>query len=298
MLDAKWKIFQMAAATCNFTQTAAALGMSQPNVTGQIRKLEQELGVALFIRDGRQLRLTRPGRVLLLEAESLLALSENAVRMARNAAADVLSFQLGATMTAGGYVLPPLAAEFMREHANRRIHLCIANTEEISDKLKKRFFDLALVEGAFDRELFLSRTLLADELLLAGSPRLPFFRGGKVELAELAKSNLPLLLREKGSGTRFYTDRFFREHGFRPERSGRILELNSPDAIKSMLRTGFGVTVISELAVRDELKAGTLAAARFAEGEVRREMNFIYLPNDSLKFNAEFIAYCRRKYRP
>ena len=102
MLDAKWKIFQMAAATCNFTQTAAALGMSQPNVTGQIRKLEQELGVALFIRDGRQLRLTRPGRVLLLEAESLLALSENAVRMARNAAADVLSFQLGATMTAGG----------------------------------------------------------------------------------------------------------------------------------------------------------------------------------------------------
>ena len=161
MLDAKWKIFQMAAATCNFTQTAAALGMSQPNVTGQIRKLEQELGVALFIRDGRQLRLTRPGRVLLLEAESLLALSENAVRMARNAAADVLSFQLGATMTAGGYVLPPLAAEFMREHANRRIHLCIANTEEISDKLKKRFFDLALVEGAFDRELFLSRTLLA-----------------------------------------------------------------------------------------------------------------------------------------
>lgn len=145
----------------------------------------------------------RPGRVLLQEAESLLALSENAVRMARNAAADVLSFQLGATMTAGGYVLPPLAAEFMREHANRRIHLCIANTEEISDKLKKRFFDLALVEGAFDRELFLSRTLLADELLLAGSPRLPFFRGGKVELAELAKSNLPLLLREKGSGTRF-----------------------------------------------------------------------------------------------
>lgn len=181
MLDAKWKIFQMAAATCNFTQTAAALGMSQPNVTGQIRKLEQELGVALFIRDGRQLRLTRPGRVLLQEAESLLALSENAVRMARNAAADVLSFQLGATMTAGGYVLPPLAAEFMREHANRRIHLCIANTEEISDKLKKRFFDLALVEGAFDRELFLSRTLLADELLLAGSPRLPFFRGGKVD---------------------------------------------------------------------------------------------------------------------
>ena len=75
---------------------------------------------------------------------------------------------------------------------------------------------------------------------------------GPEELAELAKSNLPLLLREKGSGTRFYTDRFFREHGFRPERSGRILELNSPDAIKSMLRTGFGVTVISELAVRDE----------------------------------------------
>ena len=183
MLDAKWKIFQMAAATCNFTQTAAALGMSQPNVTGQIRKLEQELGVALFIRDGRQLRLTRPGRVLLLEAESLLALSENAVRMARNAAADVLSFQLGATMTAGGYVLPPLAAEFMREHANRRIHLCIANTEEISDKLKKRFFDLALVEGAFDRELFLSRTLLADELLLAGSPRLPFFPGCRFSAA-------------------------------------------------------------------------------------------------------------------
>ena len=189
MLDAKWKIFQMAAATCNFTQTAAALGMSQPNVTGQIRKLEQELGVALFIRDGRQLRLTRPGRVLLLEAESLLALSENAVRMARNAAADVLSFQLGATMTAGGYVLPPLAAEFMREHANRRIHLCIANTEEISDKLKKRFFDLALVEGAFPVADAVGRRIAAGRFAPAAVfPRRQSGAGGagKVESAAAA----------------------------------------------------------------------------------------------------------------
>lgn len=299
MLDTRLKIFQMAALHRNFTRAAAALGMSQPNVTGQIRRLEEELGVELFVRDGRTLSLSHAGEVLLKSADALLELSENTVRMVRNAASESRLLRLGATLTAGGYVLPHLAVDYMRRYRNVRLELTVANTEEIADRLKKHFLDLALVEGPFDERFFLAEQLLSDELLVAGSPELPIFRRGEpVGCAELVRSGLPLLLREKGSGTRFHFDAFARRYGVVPgEAAGGILELNSPEAIKGMIRTGFGVTVISELAIRDELAAGTLAALRFREGMLRRAMNFIYLPNGALRFCEEFVTSCRRFVR-
>lgn len=169
MLDAKLRIFRMAATLCNFTRAAAALGMTQSNVTGQIRRLERELGAELFRRDGRRLELSEAGRVLFREAELLADEEERALRLVRNAVGSVPGFELGATMTAGGFVLPGMIAGFLREHPGRvRLNLRVANTAEISERLKRNFYDLALVEGPFDERFFLSQKLIDDELLLVG----------------------------------------------------------------------------------------------------------------------------------
>ena len=292
VIDHRLQIFQLAALRGNFTQAAAALGMTQPNVSGQIRQLERELGVKLFQREGRTVVLTPAGETLLAATGELLAQAENTVRLVRNAARQPRLLRLGATMTAGNYVLPQLAARRMQRRSNLRFTLQVGNTEEISDRLRKRWLDLALVEGPFDSRYFLARPLLRDELLVAGAPSQPLLRRGTpVALAELLRGPAPLLLRESGSGTRFHFDEFVRR--LAPGVTGaERLELNSPEAIKGMLRTGFGLTVISELAIRDELAAGTLAAVRFKEGPLLREMNFIYLPEGPLDSCEEFIAGC------
>lgn len=201
-------------------------------------------------------------------------------------------------MTAGGFVLPGMIAGFLREHPGRvRLNLRVANTAEISERLKRNFYDLALVEGPFDERFFLSQKLIDDELLLVGSPRLPVLRSERPELGELFRSGVPLLLRERGAGTRFYFEQFCRNLGVELEGQPQVLTVNNFDAIRAMLREGFGVTVISKFAVREELRNGMLTARRFAEGEIHRSLNFIYLAGDALAFAEEFIAFCRARIR-
>ena len=288
MWDRRLRIFQMAATMNNFTRAAAALAMTQPNVTGQIRRLEEELGVTLFIRDGRELHLTAAGRALLRETESLLSMTDLVVQRVRAAAGAVRSCRLGATMTAGGYVLPELMARYMAADRTRRFSLRIDNTHEIAEKLKLRQFDLALVEGPFDENFFLSRPLLEDRLLIAGRGRLP-----SRSIRGLLRSGVPLLLREKGSGTRFAFEQFCRRHDIALEEYPGVLEIAGFDAIKNMIKAGFGITVISELAIREELETGTLCAAEPEESAICRTMNFLYLPDENLKFTEKFITFCR-----
>ena len=79
--------------------------------------------------------------------------------------------------------------------------------------------------------------------------------------------------------------------------SGSDLDVAVNALIGAMLREGFGVTVISKFAVREELRNGMLTARRFAEGEIHRSLNFIYLAGDALAFAEEFIAFCRARIR-
>ena len=290
MIDRKLTIFRTAAALRNFTETAAALGMTQPNVTHQLARLEEELGVRLFLRDGRRVVLTAAGKALEAECGQLFADSARIVRSVQCAAAEMKVFHIGGTLTAGGYLLPDLAGSYMKRHPDRILELKVANTNGIEEMISARKLDVALVEGPFEQKYFLSEPFIPDELLPAFAP------GHCAEassLEEYIRCGGRLILRGRGSGTRYYFDRFLQTRKLPEPPPRNILEVNSFDALKRFVRQGLGITVISKLAIGDELAAGTLATGRFTEGEIVRRMNFIYLPGGELKFAETFIAYCK-----
>lgn len=293
ILDGKLRIFQLAAELKNFSETAAALGMSQPNVTQQIARLEQTIGMALFDRTGRKLELTPAGEALAAECGALAAETAEIERRMRNAAGSIRHYRIGGTMTAGGYVLPDCAAQYMRANPRHRLSIHIHNTAEIAALLKARALDVALVEGPFDRDFFWSEPFVEDELIAVAAPgRLP----ERFSLAEYRANGGALIMREPGSGTRYHFERFLNRTGQAPLGEDEAYVVNSFDAVKQLVRGGFGITVISELAVRDELKSGVLQASCFTEGRLRRKMNFIYLANDNLRFAERFIAFCRSAF--
>ncbi|MGE4300555.1 MAG: LysR substrate-binding domain-containing protein [Victivallaceae bacterium] len=296
MIDTALRIFQMAAMTENFTRTASALQMTQPNVSAHIRRLEKEIGAALFTREGHNVKLTPAGRSLLKSADQILELSGNAARLARNAARENHCMNIGATMTAGGYVLPLLAGEFKRRNPGFSFGITVANTQEITERLKRGVLDFALVEGPFDSDYFLSRELLRDRLVIAGHRDMPLFKdGGAADVCELMRQREPLALRESGSGTRYHFENFLRGLGRELKPRGGVLELNCPEAIKSLLRGKYALTVISELCIRHELDSGEFKACDFAEGAILRPMHFIYLPDENMKLHESFIRFCRRQ---
>ena len=291
LLDRKLEIFRMAATLSHFSEAAAALGMTQPNVT-QIALLEKELGTPLFDRIGRRIELTPAGRTLLEESGRLFAETGEIQRRVKNASGGVRRYRIGGTMTAGGHILPGLAAGYMRENPLHNIGIHVANTVEISELLKSRGLDLALVEGPFDQELFLSSKLLSDELAPVAAPGvLP----SVFSLRSSVKKGGRFVLREIGSGTRYYFDRFIRNLGLPPPKEDNVIVVNNFDAIRHLVCGGHGITVISRFAVENEIAFGLLKASHFSEGKILRDIQFIYMANENLKFAERFIAFCRTK---
>ena len=294
MIDRKLEIFRMAAMVGNFTEAAAALGMSQPNVTHQLARLEKELGVKLFLRDGRNVLLTPAGKELSASCGQLFADSEKIIRAVRCAEARRSYHRLGGTMTAGGYLLPGLLASYMAEHPGQMLDLKIGNTREISEQLAARELDLALVEGPFEQNCFLSESCCDDELLPVFAPG---FCPKKFSLKAYLAAGKTIVLRETGSGTRYYFDRFLAEHGITPPEQREFLEVNSFDALKLLVRHRVGITVISRMALQDELAAGLLECGHFTEGAIRRKLHFIFLPDADHRFVDTFIRFCHRHLR-
>lgn len=289
-LDRKLEIFRMAATLKHFSGAAEALGMTQPNVTQQLAVLEQQFGVALFERDGHRMRLTAAGTALLSECDRLFDDVGEIRRRVRNAAHGMQHYRIGGTMTAGGYVLPEWAAQFMDTTPHCRISIRVANTQEIEELLKRRSLDLALVEGPFDRNYFLSNKIMDDELIPVAATGVlaPVF-----SLQEYLAADGRLILRESGSGTRYYLDTFLQRQGLAVNPDS-VIEVNNFDALKLLVRGRHGITVISPLAVSDELAAGTLIASQFAEGKISRELNFIYSATGEISFAEKFIRFCRK----
>lgn len=293
MIDRKLVVFRMAAALGNFTEAAAALGMSQPNVTQQMTRLEETLGVRLFERDGRNVSLTPAGRELASGCEQLFSDSAKLIRSVRCASAGVKHRRVGGTLTAGGYVLPDLIAAYMRERSGVSLSLTVANMRGVADALAARRLDVALVEGPFEQNCFLPHLFLEEDLVPAFAP------GTQEEvfsLAEYVRAGKLLVLRESGSGTRWHFDRFLEKAGIPTPNPRAVLEVNSFDALKLFVRSGLGVTVISPFAIRDEVAAGTLSMGRFSEGPIRRELNFIRTPDADHKFADDFISFCIAEY--
>ena len=295
MIDRKLEIFRMAALLGNFTETATALGMSQPNVTHQLARLEDEMRVKLFLRDGRNVLLTQAGRELAEHCGQLFADADKIIRAVRCAAEKLRYHRIGGTMTAGGYLLPGLLAAYMNARKEYCLDLRIANTKEIGELLAARELDLALVEGPFEQNCFLSEEYCGDELVPVFAPNSDM---RSFSLAQYIRDGKPLILREAGSGTRWYFDRFLADGSLPLPEPRQILEVNSFDALKLLVRRGLGITVISRLAIRDELAAGTLACGRFTEGAITRKLNFIYLPDADHRFVGDFIRFCRKQPVP
>ena len=291
MIDRKLEIFRMAAQLRNFTEAAAALGMTQPNVTHQLALLEKELHARLFVRDGRHVTLTPAGKALAAECEQLFADAEKLVRAVQCAAAGVRSYSIGGTLTAGGYLLPGLMAEYMKRHPEKSLELKIANTRGIEELLTAHKLDVALVEGPFEQKHFLSIPFCRDELVPAFAPG---SASAEISLEACLREGKRFILREAGSGTRDDFERFLKSCNLPRPDPRCVLEVNSFDALKLFVRRGLGITVISRFAIRDELAAGWLESGRFTEGPILRELNFIYLPEENLRFAEEFIAFCRK----
>lgn len=290
MIDIRLLTFITVAKTKSYTKSAEILNITQPAVSQHIKFLEEEYGVNLIRKYGREFDLTEEGLILFKYAEEIEVLYRALEMKLRNKSGIVKTYNVGASMTIGGYVLPHILAKYKKIYGNINILLQVNNTEEILEKLVEGKLDFALVEGAFDRTKFSFKKFKDDELILAVSNEHSFVKERGVSVKEILQGNL--ILREKGSGTRKIFEDKIAELGYNLDGSNGYMEIGSISAIKSLIESNLGYSVISKETIKKEVTRGTIKAVAIKEIRIFREFNFVYINKEDEKFIEEFLVFC------
>jgi LysR family transcriptional regulator, transcriptional activator of the cysJI operon len=277
------RVFRAVAEELSFRKAAEVLHLSQPAVSQHVHALEEEVGMQLFDRargggHGSQISLTEAGRVLLGYADRA---AETMVEARRALAAlndeTVGPLRLGASTTVAQYLLPRILGAFLKQYPQVKLSLVSGNTEQIVEAVTEKKVALGIIEGPAMRREVKTEPMVQDEMVLIVSPNHVWAarKGGVIEQKELG--GVPLLLRERGSGSRRVVERALKKVGL-PLRSLQVaMELDSTEAIISGVEAELGVGFVSRWAVGKVLRLGTVKVIAVKGLEIRRDFSFVRL---------------------
>ncbi len=230
----------------SFTAAAKKLHMTQPAVSLHIKALEEELGARLLDRDGRGVRLTEAGAVLLEAADAALAsLQEGARRIAELQAPERGSVVLACGDTVALHLLPPVLTTFGKQHPLADVVVHNHGSKTILEMLMNREADLGIVTRPpyVDQKLWV-RTLLEDPLVLALPRKHPLAEAKRVTLRALHGEAAVLLA--KGAETRSLIDRGLRAEGVELQ---TVMESGNLEVVKAYVANGLGLSIVPEMAI-------------------------------------------------
>ncbi|MFG2504682.1 LysR family transcriptional regulator [Streptomyces rubiginosohelvolus] len=254
-----------------FSAAALKLYMSQPSVSNQVRKLEESLRITLIDRSSARIRPTAEGELLAEYASRVFLLADEAV-----AAVQQLSglqtgrLVVGGSTTMGTYLLPDLLAEYRRQHPGIDGHVFVGNNSTVTQQLMSGEVGVALVAGAPTEPRLIGEAVSEDQMVLIAPPNHALAGRGPITGEML--TGVRIVLREPGSQTREVQERTLARWGVvAPPHT----DAWGPEVLKRCVRAGLGVALVSEYAVSDELRAGTLVALPTHQDTETRDISLV-----------------------
>lgn len=269
----------------SFTRAAEALHLTQPAVSIQIRQIVETIGLPLFEQNGREIALTAAGEELLTTVHDL----DDAWNRFESAIDDLKGFKRGklrvGLVTTAKHFLPRMLGDFYRRYPDIDIQLEIANRQGIVERLLGNQDDLYVMSYPPTNLDIVSQPFLDNEYVVLA--REAHWAVGKaLTLQELATE--PFLLREQGSGSRHVIDQHMRDTGIQLKVR---LSLASNEAIRELVASGMGLTVLSRQALGDRPGHDGLAILDVAGFPLKRQWNVVHLRGKVLSLPARaFLA--------
>ncbi|BCV24700.1 MAG TPA: LysR family transcriptional regulator [Firmicutes bacterium] len=258
-----------------FTEAAKTLYISQPTISMQMAALEKELGAKLFERQGRRNALTPAGKMFLRYATDILMLRAKAVKAVSAYSREIAgTVNVWASSVPADYLLPRFLPDFLRQHPRVFINLARSDSQEVWEKVAGYAADLGVVGTLGDGAEIGYVPFLADHIIVVAAPEGKYGRWGPEIGVETLLAE-PLVVREVGSGTQHTFEQALAEKGFPAATLHVVARLQSTEAVKAAAAAGLGLGVISELAARRELAAGTLRGFRVKDLNLRRQFYLI-----------------------
>ena len=235
----QYRIFYAVARAGNISRAAKELFISQPAISKSISKLEESLGMALFIRNSRGVSLTAEGQVLFQHVEAAfeaLERGENELKQIQNL--HIGQLKIGVSNTLCKYILLPYLKGFIAQYPHVRILIESQDTARTISMLEQQKLDIGLIAEPKNRRSlsFLPVMRIEDTFVCTRSylENLRIREGADVDPFESGT----ILLLDRSNMTRTHIDAYFAEHGIEPK---QILEATTMDLLIEFAKTGLGI---------------------------------------------------------
>ncbi len=289
-----WQLrtFSEIAETLNFTKASEKLNLTQSAVSHQIKALEEELGVPLFIRAKRGVILTDAGKIALEYANRILNEAEEMrERVVGREKALEGRVRVAAATQALVFLFAPLFEEFMDAYETvELVFRTTVSTEQTIEDILNGVADVGFASLPVYSPILEVDELFDDELVLVVGKKHKLAKQTQVSAKDLEKERW--ILFERGASIRRATDAFFKKVKVEPEMS---LESNDTYFIKLMIEHGLGVSLMPSWAVREEIENKKLAQVRIEKSELKRSVAMVSLKGNNSAPIRAFVQYVLEK---
>lgn len=273
MLDFRVKTFLSVCRLMNYTHAARELSLTQSAVSQHMAALENHYGAKLVSFEGKSMSLTEEGVELQRVFQSLAhdeLLLERRIRAISSQSA--LRLNVGATLTAGEYLVAPPLARYMAAHPEMKASIVSRSTAELLDLMAKGEIDCAFVEGFFEKSELSWDVLCVQELVCVCPPN-SSLASRACSMEEVLSA--PLIVRERESGSRAVLEHALHQRNYGIDSFAEVMEASSINMIKSFVEEGLGISFVYDAAVRSDIRKGRLGEVFIREVSIQHEISFI-----------------------
>jgi DNA-binding transcriptional LysR family regulator len=278
-----------------FSAAAEALGISQPAVSQQMRRLEVELGVEV-LRRSRQgvVKITACGEALLDFARATLAAYDALLEeLDRRRGVIAGELRLAASTIPGEYLAPQLLADFRAQYPDVEAWVIVGDSADVARQVRAGECDLGFIGAPVEQAGLTLERLAADEVVLAVYPGHSFAERERVSWEEVLTQ--PLIVREKGSGTRQAVERALAAQGKTLSPEGVALTLGSTQAVVQAIRDRLGIGFVSRRAIARVPPAERLPVVAIEGLTLPRDLFVVYKPvHVTSPLLRAFLAFVRQ----
>ncbi|EOH90638.1 hypothetical protein UAS_00367 [Enterococcus asini ATCC 700915] len=213
----------------NFTQAAEQLYLSQPTISLQVKKLEEQMNATLFIRNGKQeIRPTEAADFFYPRALQMLELWEDSAQRIREKENFREHCFIACSNTCGVYLVPEIVAHLIEQYPRIDFSLEMMNSEEVLHQLEQNKADIGFVEKPVRSEFLNQSIIYKDELVLVGDPESEYW-----------------IMREELSGMRLVNEDYLKQQNLNPH----LIQVNNGEMALALLHEGVGQSIISKLSL-------------------------------------------------
>ena len=283
----------------SFSEAARKLYLTQPTISAHIRSLEEELHARLIIRTTKKLTITTKGYQLYDSAFRILDIRNNLLENFTGSRKQIID--LAASTIPSSYLLPELLAGFGRMYPDVYFHPWQTDSSGAINRVLDGTVDLALTGQNTGDDSCVFIPFCQDYMVIATPVNDHYLNLKQKEQPVVFQDFIkdPVIIREKGSGTKKEMDIFLENAGIEPSSLNVVARMNDLESIKKSIVNGLGFSILSARSVVDLQKTKQILLFPLEESAHKRSFYIVYSKNRILKSHVrQFIHYVKEYYQP